>query len=208
MIKKKTTRLIYAATAGIVFAVATVLLLEWRYALLVGWDAAAIVLIATWFVDLHGRGVEETAAIARRDDVNLTLGGALAVLVSVVSLGDVIVLLTGKSSVLSQSQTVVLGLFSIVVSWFLLHLVFTLRYAALYYAGDEGGVDFGKTKRPMFSDFFYLAFTVGMTYQVSDTQLEDSSFRRLAIIHALLSFMFGTVIIATTINFIAGFSLR
>ncbi|MBK5211362.1 MAG: DUF1345 domain-containing protein [Coriobacteriia bacterium] len=140
------------------------LLLEWRYALLVRWDAAALSLIITWFVDLHSRGVEETAAIARRDGVNLPLGGALAVMVCVVSLGDVIVLLTGKSSVLSQNQTVVLGLFSVVVLWFLLHLVFTLRYAALYYAGDEGGVDFGKTKRPMFTDFFYLAFTIGMTY--------------------------------------------
>ena len=59
-------------------------------------------------------------------------------------------------------------------------------------------------ERPCFSDFAYLAFTIGMTYQVSDTDLTTKGFRRLALRHALLSYLFGTVIIAATINLVAG----
>ena len=95
------------------------------------------------------------------------------------------------------------GLISIVLSWAVVHTLYTLRYAALYYADQEGGIDFS-SGRPVFTDFAYLAFTIGMTYQVSDTTLKTSAIRKIALQHALLSFIFGTAIIATTINFVAG----
>jgi uncharacterized membrane protein len=79
-----------------------------------------------------------------------------------------------------------------------------LRYARLYYADPVGGVDFNEDVRPDFSDFAYLAFTIGMTYQVSDTDLTNRRIRRTALRHALLSFLFGTVIVAMTINIVAG----
>ena len=71
------------------------------------------------------------------------------------------------------------------------------------YQGEYGLIDFGGDEQPRFTDFFYLAFTIGMTYQVSDTTFTSSRFRRVAIRHALLSFVFGTAIIATSINFLA-----
>jgi uncharacterized membrane protein len=99
-----------------------------------------------------------------------------------------------------------LGAGSVVVSWLVVHTIFTLKYARPYYGGDsrEGGVDFENDVRPPYSDFAYLAFTIGMTFQVSDTDLQSAAFRRLALRHALLSYLFGAVILAATINLVAG----
>jgi uncharacterized membrane protein len=79
-----------------------------------------------------------------------------------------------------------------------------LRYALLYYAYPEGGIDFNQQERPSYRDFAYLALTVGMTFQVSDTDLQTSQIRATTLRHALLSFLFGAVILASAINLIAG----
>ena len=84
------------------------------------------------------------------------------------------------------------------------HTDFTLRYADLYYVPPIGGIDFPGDDRPDYRDFAYLAFTIGMTYQVSDTGLLTKRFRRVLLLHALLSYLFGVVIIAAVINVVAG----
>ena len=97
------------------------------------------------------------------------------------------------------------GVFSVALSWFTVHTLFALRYARLFYLGSPGGIDFNqKTPPPRYLDFAYLAFTIGMTYQVSDTDLQTPPIRATALRHALLSYLFGAIILATTINLIAG----
>jgi uncharacterized membrane protein len=83
------------------------------------------------------------------------------------------------------------------------HTVFALRYGRLYYSTD-GGINFHDRSEPTYQDFAYLAFTVGMTYQVSDTEIPARVIRATVLRHALLSFLFGTTIIAMTINIVAG----
>ncbi len=92
---------------------------------------------------------------------------------------------------------------SVVLSWAAVHTVFTLRYARLYYSGG-GGIDFHVDERPDFGDFAYVALTIGMTFQVSDTDLTGKRIRMTALRHALLSYLFGVVIVAMTINVVAG----
>ena len=92
-----------------------------------------------------------------------------------------------------------------IVSWLAINVDFTLRYAHLFYSDPVGGVDFNGVDEPDYRDFAYLAFTIGMTYQVSDTNLLTSRFRRVLLSHALLSYLFGVVIIAAVINVSAGF---
>lgn len=85
--------------------------------------------------------------------------------------------------------------------------VFTLRYADIFFSLPAEGIDFGgagESEAPSYRDFAYLAFTIGMTYQVSDTTLRDRRLRRAVLNHALLSYVFGVVIVATSINLIAG----
>jgi uncharacterized membrane protein len=84
------------------------------------------------------------------------------------------------------------------------HTVFTARYARLYYTGEDGGVDFHEEARPSYSDFAYLAFTVGATFQVSDTDISSNEIRRTVLRHSLLSYLFGAIIIAATVNLLAG----
>ena len=79
----------------------------------------------------------------------------------------------------------------------------TLRYASLYYRNQPGGVDFNGTSQPDYRDFAYTAFTIGMTYQVSDTTVTQKRLRRVVVRHAILSFVFGTTIIAVAINAVA-----
>ena len=86
--------------------------------------------------------------------------------------------------------------------------LFMLRYAHLYYGGERvGGVEFGNAELPDYHDFAYLAFTVGMTFQVSDTEVTERALRHTVLRHALLSYLFGTAIIASTISVLAGLVL-
>lgn len=85
-----------------------------------------------------------------------------------------------------------------------MHTVLTLRYALLYYTGRHGGIDFNQSGDPAYVDFGYLAFTLGMNYQVSDTDLQNRPIRATALRHALLSYLLGAVVLATVINLVAG----
>jgi uncharacterized membrane protein len=102
-----------------------------------------------------------------------------------------------------------LGVASVAVSWFVVHTLFTLHYALLYYtpaaAGGEsaGGIGFNQHEQPRYTDFAYVAFTIGMAFQVSDTPLTTHSVRVTALRHALLSYLFGSLILAATVNLIA-----
>ncbi len=101
---------------------------------------------------------------------------------------------------------VAVALLTVVVSWTLVNTVFTLHYAHLYYTEPHGGVEFADEEGPPdYRDFAYVAFTVGMCYQVSDTTLSTRHMRRTALRHAIIAYIFGVVIVATTINIIAGF---
>jgi uncharacterized membrane protein len=92
---------------------------------------------------------------------------------------------------------------SVVLAWVVVHTIFTLRYARIYYGGPDGGVDFNEKAAPDYADFAYLAFTIGMTFQVSDTDLTSKAMRRTALRHALISYLFGAVIIGLIINVVA-----
>lgn len=96
-----------------------------------------------------------------------------------------------------------LALGSVTLSWFLVHAMFTLRYARLFYR-DNNGADFNVGSLPHYSDFAYLAFTAGMTFQASDTDLNTDAIRSTALRHALLSYLLGAIVLATTINLVAG----
>jgi uncharacterized membrane protein len=92
----------------------------------------------------------------------------------------------------------------VALSWGCVHTVFTLRYARAYYRADaSGGINFNEDEPPAYFDFAYVAFTIGLTFQVSDTNLTSKAMRRLALEHALLSFLFGAVMIGLTINVLA-----
>ncbi len=97
-----------------------------------------------------------------------------------------------------------LSVVTVISSWTLLHTLFTLRYGHLYYRSNPGtGLNFPDTKNPDYQDFAYVAFGIGMTSQVADVGPTNQRFRRLILLHSLLSFGFNTLIIALSINVVA-----
>jgi len=178
---------------------------SWSFALLVLWDVAALIVSGGRWLSIRGMDAKETKEHATQDDPGRGFAAALILIASVVSLVAVVVLVidAGKANGLAQALDIVLGVASVIISWTSVHLIYTLRYADLYFK-DNNAIDFNSSQPPTFQDFAYVAFTIGMTYQVSDTSLKSTQIRKTARQHAILSYVFGTAIIATTINAIAG----
>jgi uncharacterized membrane protein len=173
---------------------------------LIGWDVLATVFCG-WIWSIVWRcDAESTANHARRENPGrqaadlVLLGAAVASLIAV----GVVVFDAGHAKGNLKYVEAGFAVLSVFVSWILIHTVFTLRYARLYYSGVPGGIDFNEDDEPQYSDFAYLSFTIGMTFQVSDTNIRSKDIRRTALHHAWLSFPMGVVIIASTINLVSG----
>jgi uncharacterized membrane protein len=194
---------------GVVVGAALIWFTPWQLAVLAGWCAASAAFLArVWPAILQMEPSKVSEWAASEDDTRAT-AGTLLLGASVASLAGVGFALH-KASLSDGAPRVVMtviALSTVVVSWLLVNTEYTLRYAHIYYSPPAGGVDF-KEGPPDYRDFAYLAFTIGMTYQVSDTGLLTKRFRRTLLGHALLSYLFGTVIIATVINTVAGFVSR
>jgi uncharacterized membrane protein len=202
-IRSKRSRYTLALITGILAAAISALFYKPEFVPIIGWDATALVILGVIILDMRGADSKMTSVVAKRDDMNHSLSDAVVLVASLASLGAVIYLLTSNDS---SALHVAFGLASIVISWATVHMLYALRYAAMYYSDPEGGVDFNSKEQPRFSDFLYMAYTIGMTYQIADTDIETSRFRRVILGHAALSFVFGTAIIATTINFLVNLS--
>jgi len=198
------TKLVITATVGVAAGILAVIFLSWRVAPLIAWCAAAsFYLLDTWprVLKLDSHLVRSHAL---REDSSRPTSEIILLVASIASLGGLIVLIRGGRAAGSAIVgDAVLGLVSVVLAWVVIHTVYALRYAEMYYTAPEGGVNFGDAEKPSYIDFAYLAFTLGMTYQVSDTPFERRTFRKVALRHILLSYLFGTVIIAATINLVA-----
>jgi uncharacterized membrane protein len=200
------TKLLVCCAAGTTAGVIAAVLGTGREAPLIGWGSLAVVYcVWMWATILH-MDAAATAAHANaenpgRDLADLALvGAAVASLIAV----GLVLFDAGNQNGATKYVQAALAVASVSVSWILVHTVFTLKYARLYYTDPVGGIDFNEDESPQYSDFAYLAFTVGMTFQVSDTNLQTKTIRRTALRHALISFPLGTVIIATSINLVAG----
>src|SRR5918994_1590499 len=202
-------RLVVAASIGLTVGLVLVAPLTWELALIAGWDASAIIfLVAVGSIVVRADG-PRTAELATREDETRGPAGLLLLGASLVSLLAVGFAL-GQAGLESGGTRVIhiaIATLTVVLSWTVVNTVFTLRYAHLHFSRPTGGIDFGdpdRPERPTYRDFAYVAFTIGMTYQVSDTNLRDRKFRRAVLGHSLLSYVFGVVIVAGGVNLIAG----
>ncbi|HET8874192.1 MAG TPA: DUF1345 domain-containing protein [Gaiellaceae bacterium] len=178
---------------------------SWPVGLLVAWGATAIVFLGwVWLTISHSDG-SETERLAASEDASPTAAEALLLSAGVASLVAVGFVLAeaGRAAPLGRGLLTALAVGSVVLSWATVHTIFTLRYARLYYAPPVGGIGFQDDVLPDYADFVYLAFTIGMTFQVSDTDLAKRPIRRAALHHALLSYLFGSVVLAVTVNLVA-----
>ena len=177
------------------------------------WDVYAIVVVLMAWTTICTANPRTIQRRARLQDSSRTLIFAFIILAACMSLLAVILVLREHKAL---QKTGGLHLFmaalAVIESWLLIHTVFTLRYAHLFYRSEQeadmegsgGGLIFPGGHNPDYQDFAYFSFVIGMTCQVSDVSVTSRSMRRLALMHGLLSFAFNTVILALSINIISG----
>jgi uncharacterized membrane protein len=201
-------RISVAVVLGVVVAITVGNAYGWRFAV-AGWVAAAGVYVVWTQLILRGMDADQTGRWATREDPTRWVADAVILSASVASLGGVGYLVAaGSRSGGEAIQAAIVGILTVAASWFAVHTLYTVHYARLYYSGDPGGIDFHDPEPPRFRDFSYVAFTVGMTYQVSDTEINLTSIRATVLRHALVSYLLGAVVLAVTINLIAGLSSK
>jgi uncharacterized membrane protein len=173
--------------------------------ILLGWDITVTIYLVWVWSAVWRLAPGLTARLAKREDPStavaeiLVVGAGTAVLVAV---GFALVR-AGQATGGLKAYMITLGLLSVVLSWIVVHTVFMLRYARAYYSEPAGGIEFAGTELPAYMDFAYFSFTVGMTFQVSDTTITSKAVRRITLRHALLSYLFGAVLIGLVINVVA-----
>ncbi|RYG29169.1 DUF1345 domain-containing protein, partial [bacterium] len=206
------TRLTLMAGVGVVVLLTGPLLLpvlreEVQLRWLLAWSAVCLTFLSSVWLAVRPLSPDETRALAEREDNGRAASRTMLTIGSIVSLFAVgSGLIRGHELAQQKSPletVVVLGtLVTVALTWLLVHVDAMLHYARLYYDGPDGGIEFGD-EPPSYEDFAYLAFTVGMTFQVSDTNITDRHIRRAVFHHAILSYLFGTILVALTINGVA-----
>lgn len=196
-------RLIGTVLFGVVVGVLVGIPAENPVGVLTGIAVTETAFVVTgWFV-LWPMDAGSTHRNAQREDFRPAIEELVVVATALCGLvGIVVLLLAGKSG--QGNAAAALALAGVFTAWAALHLMYATRYAFLYYLPPDGGIDFNSDEPPAYRDFLYFSYNLGMTYQVSDTGVSDSTIRAVALRHCLLSYVFGTSILATTINLVTG----
>ena len=198
------THLLVSAGIGMAVGAAVALRYDALLGGLVAWAVAgAVFLLWTW-TSIWPLDADATSRVARREDPSRPARDLVLLVLAVGSMLTVGLVIFRAHD--SGPARLALGVACVAASWAVLHTIFVLRYARLYYAEPVGGIDFTQDPDPTYRDFAYVGFTIGMTFQVSDTDIGKTTIRATVLRHALLSFLFGTVVLAITINLLAGLS--
>ena len=194
-------RVLLSGLAGAMAAAIVAWFVPWQITALAGWIVAAGVFSIWILIGVARLDPPGTERVAMREDDSRSAADIVLLLASLFSLLGVATALLGasKQSGGVQAWTAGIALLSVAVAWLAVQLVFTLRYAHMYYS-EGGGIDFNQQEKPDYRDFAYVAFTLGMTYQVSDTAVSSKRIRGTMTKHGLLSYVFGVGVIATMVN--------
>jgi uncharacterized membrane protein len=173
----------------------------WSKAVLLGFDAGATLFMLMAFPFLwRAETPEGMRRYAKANDANRVVLLVISTLVSLVVLTTVAVELGSKTK-----PDIVLTIVTLMLAWLFANIVFALHYAHVYYIDDsDGGLDFSGDAEPDYADFVYFAFTLGMTFQTSDTGITTRRLRRIVTLHSLAAFVFNIGVIAFTINILGG----
>ena len=179
------------------------------------WSSFCFTILSLLWAIILTTSASEVRVIAGKQDSSRTIIFIFVLFASFVSLFAVILLMRilPDSKQAGYPFHVGFAILSVILSWLMIHTIFAIRYTHLYYnlmyeermsqKEHKGGLIFPSDDLPDYFDFAYFSFVIGMTWQVSDIQITSKRIRRIVLIHALLSFVFNTVILALTINIIS-----
>lgn len=176
------------------------------------WDVFALCVLLLAWLTIITTPPHKLRTRAQEQDVSRTVIFVFVILAACAGLFAVGILFFANKGVVQRPHffsQLLMSLVAVVSSWMLVHTVFGLRYAHTFYGDPDepagphphaGGLKFPGDRLPDYMDFAYFSFTIGMTFQVSDVQITSRNFRKLVLLHSMLSFAFNTVILALTIN--------
>lgn len=201
--QRAVVRLVLSVLIGLAAGVVSAMAWGTSFGVTSGWTImAATFTLWTWLI-LRPMDGPATKAHAESEDPGRAAADGAVIAASVLSLVGVgFLLLAGAKPGASGYLEGIGGFCSVAASWFVVHMIYTLRYARQYYGGADGGIDFPGDDEPDYHDFAYLAYCLGMTYQVSDTDIRSREIRRTVLGHTLLSYLLGAVVLASTINLV------
>jgi uncharacterized membrane protein len=193
--------------ATIVSAVLMPIHMEPMTRVMIGWDIFSICMLIISLVIFTSMRPRQIRLLAKQEDAGRIVVFGIVLATTIGSLTGVTVLLGNKEFLLGKGLETFIYIAGVICSWFLLHTIFTYRYALLYY-GDHPldpdlhtvGLQIPNELWPDYLDFAYFSFVIGMTFQVSDIEISSRTIRRVALMHGILSFLFNTVIVALAIN--------
>jgi uncharacterized membrane protein len=179
---------------------------------MIGWDTFSFCMIIINWVTFSLTSSTKIREQSKVQDSSRTIVFFIILVATIASfLAVLLIILSRHQRNRAETFHLIIALTGMVLSWFLIHTIFTLRYAHIFYGDNEekpdthaAGLKFPGDKNPDYFDFAYFAFVLGMTFQVSDVQITSNKLRRMAMWHGLLSFGYNTIMIALTINLIAG----
>lgn len=196
-------RLAIAVLVGVVAGGVAALALDGLLAVLVGACGVSLAYVVLAVSVLWPMDAARTRSNSVREDFQPLVQEATVVALSLVNLLTIMVILV-RGGTETRTTGAVLGLLGILLTWAMLHLMYGARYAHEYYRHPQGGIDFNDREPPRYVDFLYFSFNLGMTFQVSDTNVSTTRLRAVILRHCLLSYIFSTVILAATVNVVLG----
>lgn len=209
-------RLIISLVIGIAIFFISKNYTGYEVSFLLSWIGFAVTVLFFAWITILAVHPKEVGIIADEQDSSRLVNFIFIVAASVISLSAIILLLKNMPNFSNKrfNYYIILSAAAVLFSWLLIHTVFAIRYAHIYYcyenANDKikglhaGGLDFPGDPQPNFLDFAYFSFVLGMTFQVSDVTIKSRHIRKLALLHGFLSFVYNTVIVSLSINIISG----
>lgn len=196
---------IVAAVVGSVVAVIAAVLGVPELSPLLGWATAAAVFLTWAWSRAWPADPARTQALARHEDRSRKLVDSLIIVATFLSLVLVVLaLVRSQEKDVIGSASAILAVVGVVAAWALINTVYAFKYARMYYLDDHHRFDFDQDEEPSYSDFAFTAFSIGMAYSASSITQSSTPSRRVAMGHALLSYFFGTFVVAVAINLITG----
>jgi uncharacterized membrane protein len=194
-----------AAIVGIVTASIAALLGVPDLSPLLGWATASVVFLAWAWSTAWPADPERTRSLARHEDRSRKLVDVLVIAATFLSLVLVVfALIRSQQNDPVGSAAAILAVVGVVAAWAVMNTVYAFKYARMYYIDDSHHFDFDQAEDPSYSDFAYTAFSIGMAYSANNITQSSTPSRRIAMGHALLSYFFGTFVVAVAINLITG----
>ena len=191
--------LLFAVVGVLAVGVAWFVMQEWRRAIMIGFDIAALLFLISAAPLLRVREGESIRKHARENDANRVALLAITFVVLIVLFAAIATETLRHSP---EPFTRILIVVTLAIAWLFSNAVYALHYAHLAYGNEAkcSGLSFPGTNEPLYWDFVYFSFGVGMTFQTSDVTISDSSVRRIVTFHALAAFAFNIGVLAFTIN--------